>query len=187
MGLEQLCQVDGVGESLAAYIYTAGRCYEKFYQLRMTPDVRIHEYNTDSFVEYVREAYANVDREVFDLYAINDNSEIIMCKRFSQDSLFHVRVSPEEIGDFIMKNHAIGLVMVHNHPLGDPKPSESDNDVTMKCQLMCSLHNTLLCDHVIYAPNGVFSYYQHGLLKKISEQYSVQNVLSRKLHWEEEQ
>lgn len=179
--MEQLCEVEGVGDSLAAYIYTAGQCYEKFFEMKMKPHLELHTYTTDSFIDYVQKAYVTVDREVFDLYAIGENSNIMLCKRFSQDSLFNVEVSPEEISKFIMQNQVSGIVMVHNHPLGDATPSESDDQMTMKCQLMCSLQNVLLCDHVIYAKDGVYSYYKSGFLKKISERYSVKGVLSNGL------
>lgn len=182
--MEQLCQVDGVGDSLAAYIYTAGKCYEKFYEMRMKTHLDLRTYNTDSFLDYVQKSYVSVDREVFDLYGIGENSNIILCKRFSQDSLFNVEVSPEEISKFIMQNQVSGIVMVHNHPLGDAVPSETDDQMTIKCQLMCSLQNVLLCDHVIYAKGGVYSYYKSGFLKKISERYSVQGVLSNRAETE---
>ncbi|MBE5739485.1 MAG: hypothetical protein E7349_01360 [Clostridiales bacterium] len=184
--MEQLCGVDGVGESLAAYIYTAGCCYEKFYEAKVKTQGHIREYTIDGFIEFVQKTYGEVDREVLDVYALNDKGNILICKRFSQDSLFNVEVSPEEIGKFLMQNQASGLVMVHNHPFGEAVASESDDKVTMKCQLMCSLQNVLLCDHVIYSPNGVYSYYRSGRLKWISERCSVQNVLSNAMTSEDE-
>ncbi len=179
--IEQLTQVDGVGKSLASYIHVSGLCYKLFYKAKVEPDFRPKEYNADEFLSFVKEMYSDVDREVLDVYALDENSRIIVTKRFSQDSLFNVEVSPEEISKFIMQNQVSGIVMVHNHPLGEAKPSESDDQMTMKCQLMCSLQNVLLCDHIIYAKGEVYSYYRSGFLKKISERYSVQGVLSNGL------
>ena len=177
--MSQLQQVKGIGLALAAYIYCIGLCYERFYEAKMKPQVRLKEYVPDEFSSYVKEAYADTDREVLDLYAIDENSKIILCKRCSQDSMFKVEVMPEEISKFLTENKASGLVMVHNHPFGEAKASKEDDFMTMKCQLICSLQNVLLCDHLIYSPQGVYSYYGNGRLQKISERYSVQGVLSK--------
>ena len=177
--MEQLQQVEGIGESLAAYIYVAGLCYERYYEAKIQPKSRPREYETDAFLSFVKETYAETNREVFDLYALDENSRITVCKRFSQDSMFNVEVEPEEIAEFLTKNRASGLVMVHNHPFGDAKASKSDDAVTMKCQMICSFQNVLLCDHVIYSPTGLYSYYRSGRLKKMAETCSIQNMLAK--------
>ena len=176
--MEQLQEVEGMGSSLAAYIHCCGLCFERCYVAKMTPKARQRVYETDSFIQYVVETYGQVDREILDLYALDENGNIIICKRFTQDSLFNVSVSPEQIGKFLTDNKACGLVMVHNHPFGDAEPSASDDFMTMKCQLICSLQNVLLCDHVIYSPEGAYSYYRKGRLQEISAQYSVNSVLA---------
>ncbi len=70
-------------------------------------------------------------------------------------------------------------MLVHNHPLGVSKPSIADDDMTKRCQLMCDMHGVLLCDHLIYAQGGVFSYYQNGRMQQISHSYSIDTVLPR--------
>jgi len=63
--------------------------------------------------------------------------------------------------------------MVHNHPYGEAIPSDSDDRMTKNCQMLCSMHNRLFCDHITYAPNGMYSYYLSGRMKDISQNYSV--------------
>ena len=176
--MDELEQVDGVGTSLAAYIYASGLCYETYYNHKLQPNFRPKEYDNEEFLSFVQELYSDTDREVLDLYALDENSRITVSKRFSQDSLFNVAVAPEEIAAFLTKNRACGMVMVHNHPLGDAEPSKSDDYMTVQCQMICSMQNVLLCDHVIYSPNGIYSYYKNGRLRDIAARYSVQNVLN---------
>ncbi len=176
--MQQLQEVEGIGASLAAYIHCCGLCFERCYAMKIQPRGGQRSYETESFIEYVLETYGQVDREILDLYALDETSNIVMCKRFTQDSLFNVEVSPEQISKFLTDNKVSGLVMVHNHPFGIAEPSESDDFMTMKCQLICSLQNVLLCDHVIYSPKGVYSYYRNGRLQDISARYSVNNILS---------
>ena len=70
--------------------------------------------------------------------------------------------------------------MVHNHPFGEAVPSDADDTMTKNCQLLCSVNNRLLCDHMIYAPSGVYSYYLSGRLSEISKQYSVGKVVNNR-------
>ena len=88
-----------------------------------------------------------------------------------------MEVEPEEVSAFLITEGASGVVMVHNHPVGEAVPSKADDIMTRNCQILCSTHNRLICEHIIYAPNGMYSYYLSGALKEITEQYSVQKVL----------
>ena len=183
--MDELEQVEGVGTSLASYIHTAGLCYEVYYNHRVQPKFRPREYRPEEFLSYVKEIYVDTDREVLDIYVLDENSRIVVSKRFSQDSLFNVEVSPEEIAGFLTENRASGMIMVHNHPFGDAQPSQSDDYMTVQCQLICSMQNVLLCDHVIYSSKEVYSYYRSGRLKDIAAQYSVHNVLKAAFKEEE--
>ena len=175
--MDELQRVEGIGESLASYICTIGLCYEQYYDHRVRSTHTPMEYDKNTFLGFVKEAYEMVNREVLDVYALDENRNILSTERFSQDSLFNAEAEPEALAAFLSRNHACGLVIVHNHPLGRPEPSDKDDYMTMKCQLICSMQNVLLCDHIIYAPSGLYSYYHEGRLKNITERYSVQNVL----------
>jgi DNA repair protein RadC len=100
-------------------------------------------------------------------------------QRFSVDSLFKVDVIPEELSAFLLTEQASGAVMVHNHPFGSAYPSEADDKMTINAQMLCSMHNLLLCDHIIYAPNGMYSYYLNGDLQNISQKYSSSSLFER--------
>ena len=55
-----------------------------------------------------------------------------------------------------------------------------DVSMTKKLQLICSTYNVLLCDHVIYAPNGIYSFYHEKQLQGISSKFSL-SVLSEEV------
>ena len=97
---------------------------------------------------------------------------------FSAENLYDVQVIPEEITSFLLTKDISGVVIVHNHPYGEAKPSSKDDVMTKNLQMMCSMHNRLLCDHIIYATNGVYSYYMSGRLSEISQRFSFDKMLS---------
>lgn len=170
---EDLLSVDGVGESVATYLRTVGCFYEKF---REKEEKRYYgKFEHNAFLSFVNDSYYGIEVEVLDLYLLNGEGLVVDKKRFSVEQLYSVKVIPEELTSFLLQREGSGVVMVHNHPRGDACPSAADDAMTKNCQLLCSMHNRLLCDHVIYAPNGVYSYYLSERMQGISRRYSVGN------------
>lgn len=175
--MEQLQEVDGIGASVASYLRCIGIFYNKYY-VEQEDDFPF-EYQKQSFLSYVKRKYKNINREVMDVYFINDEGNIFAKERFSEDSMFSVEIPGETLTILLANKRPSGILMVHNHPLGKAVPSEEDNYATRKMQLLCSMQNVLFCDHLIYGIDGVYSYAVSGLLQKISKEYSVQNILPK--------
>ena len=113
------------------------------------------------------------------MYLLDGDSYVIKKQGFSMESISTVLLKPEMLSAFLLTENARGVVMVHNHPCGEATPSGGDDAMTQNMQLMCSMHNLLLCDHVIYAPNGLYSYYLSGRLLGISKKYSLNNLINK--------
>ena len=75
----------------------------------------------------------------------------------------------------VISEEASGVVLVHNHPAGRCQPSEMDDKTTRRVQLQCNFINVVLCDHFIYSPEGIYSYYESGKLKQMSKE-ALQDV-----------
>ena len=86
---------------------------------------------------------------------------------------------PALLAKYLMETKAEWVVAVHNHPVGTPFSSEYDDEATSKMQVVCSIQNVLLCDHIIFAGGDVYSYYQSGKMKKISNDYSLTNLFKQ--------
>lgn len=175
--MEDLQKVDGVGVQLAGYIFLFGELVRRATQIETERERFKERFSTTAFTPFVKKTYKNVLVEVVDLYLLDGDGYVIKKQRFSTDSICKVQVVPEEFSSFLLTQGASGIVMVHNHPVGEAQPSKADDQMTKNCQILCSAHNLLLCDHIIYAPNGVYSYYLDGRLQEISKNYSVQSVL----------
>lgn len=173
--MEELQTVPGVGVNVAGYLRTIGRFFES-YREREEPGY-YGKFTSRDFLPFVKRVYADVLFEVVDLYLLDGDGRIVKKQRFSIDSICTVKVLPEEVSTFLLSDGASGAVMVHNHPFGEAKPSEADDTMTKNCQMLCSMHNRLFCDHIIYAPNGMYSYYLSGRMGDISKNYSVSKFL----------
>ncbi len=176
--MEDLQKVPGVGVSVAAHIRAIGHFFKKG-QEKKEPKF-VGEFSSRAFLPFVKERYKDELYEVVDLYLLDGNGRVMKRQRFSIDSICTVEVLPEDLSSFLLTKGALGAVMVHNHPFGEAVPSDADDAMTKNCQILCSINNRLLCDHIIYAPSGMYSYYLSGRMREISEAYSVGKFLDDK-------
>lgn len=172
---EELQKVPGVGASVAAQIRAIGHFFARYRENQELTFEALFE--TNAFIPFVKATYKDLAVEVLDVYLLDGSGYVEQKRRFSAQSIANVQVVPEEISSFILSEGASGIVLVHNHPFGTAAPSASDNLLTKNCQVLCSLNNRLFCDHLIYAADGVYSYYLSGELARLSRKYSVGSLL----------
>ena len=73
-------------------------------------------------------------------------------------------VSPREIFLKALEYHAVHIVLLHNHPSGDPTPSESDIHVTSRMMESGNILGIALADHIIIGDNRYISFRENGLM-----------------------
>ena len=84
----------------------------------------------------------------------------------SQGTVDSSVVYPREVMEGAIKCHAVSLVLVHNHPSGNPSPSESDRDLTRDLVNAGMVMQIKLLDHIIIGDNKFFSFAGEGLIEK---------------------
>ena len=171
--IEDLMQVPGIGESIAAHIRCTGIIYEKHFleeKNRFTG-----KFESRNFAAYVKERYEEVNCEVIDVYILGRNGEIVRRHRFTDRNEISAELDVADLSKLLAKETPSGIVLVHNHPFGGDVGSDADDQMTLQCQFICSMHGVLLCDHLIYSPQGVYSYYLAGRLQELGAQYLKQN------------
>jgi DNA repair protein RadC len=73
-------------------------------------------------------------------------------------------VSPREIYLEALRFHAVGIILLHNHPSGDPTPSEADRRITRKVRDAGLLLDILLLDHIVIGDKKYVSFHEQGYL-----------------------
>lgn len=116
--------------------------------------------------EMMRMIMEDSDRE--EAYVINLDSKCrpINYHLVSVGSLDHVEVNFANVFKSAILSNANGIILLHNHPSGDPTPSDLDNDLTARLRQAGGLMGIPLMDHVIIGAKGSsFSYYESGLFR----------------------
>ncbi|MBR2340893.1 MAG: RadC family protein [Clostridia bacterium] len=175
---EDLKKINGIGDSVAAYIVCAGRIFEKFYELENVAMPKFFE--NKSFSQFVATEYSKARTEVLDFYFMDKDRKIFNRQRFSCSDSSSVGVEPAEISKMLSANKPVGIVVVHNHPFGPCTPSKTDDETTAKFQTIFSFHNIVFCDHFICGTDGVYSYYMAGKMSQYAKKYSILSLIKEK-------
>lgn len=171
----QLVKVKGVGNGVAGFIASLGKLINRHFS-KETALYR-GRFETERFISYLKTCYGEESREVMDAYFLDEQKVVIASKSFSRGVADRVEFDPKIFTQLLLEIKPAGVVLVHNHPKGSFLPSEADDKTTEKCQIECSFHNVILCDHFIVSKEGVYSYFKDNRLSEITKKFSVQNLV----------
>jgi len=102
--------------------------------------------------------------EVFVCLFLDSHHRLIRAVESSRGTLTHTAVYPREIVREAMTLNAAGLIVAHNHPSGDVRPSGADRQLTQRLSETLQLIEVKLLDHLIVGANAVFSFAESGML-----------------------
>jgi DNA repair protein RadC len=106
----------------------------------------------------------NEQREHFMVVLLNARHEVLAIETVSIGSLNASIVHPREVFKPAIVQSAASVVLAHNHPSGDPEPSEEDLTITKRLVQVGELLGVAVLDHVILAKRGVVSFRSRQLL-----------------------
>ena len=89
---------------------------------------------------------------------------ILKESRLSEGSVNKSLISPRDVFITALREEAVNVILVHNHPSGDPTPSGADTDVTKNIEELGAKLDVPLLDHVIIGDNKYYSFRKEGLI-----------------------
>lgn len=117
----------------------------------------------DAF-EISSEYYGNRDREMFSVMMLNTKNKIIGINTVSVGSLSASIVHPREVFKPCLLSNTATVILLHNHPSGDPDPSQQDLEVTRRLVDAGNILGITIKDHVILGEDTHFSFREKGLM-----------------------
>ena len=121
--------------------------------------------------DYLFHAMRDLKREIFKVLFLNRKNELIADQDVFVGSLTGSAVYPREIMVLALEHNAAAVVFVHNHPSGDPSPSEEDHRLTRDLVWASKLLSVQVLDHIIIGYNSYYSFADQGLIKRFSAAY----------------
>jgi DNA repair protein RadC len=145
--VDELKQVSGVGPDKAATLVAAFALARRMEQERREESPVLD--NPATVVSFMRETNRLLSVESFQALLLNTRKRLIRVEEISEGTLDTILVHPREVFRAAIVANAAGIVLVHNHPSGDPTPSEADIKVTRDLIRAGQLLKIEVVDHVI--------------------------------------
>ncbi len=163
--IEELSQIKGIGLAKAAQIKA---CFELGRREDLEPElINFDIKNPETVVKAIRAGIKDKAKEHFKLILLNPRNKIIGISTVSVGTLNASLVHPREVFKDAIVHSAASVVLAHNHPSGDPEPSEDDLTITKRLTEAGKILGVEVIDHIIVGKNGFFSFKEKGLVKKI--------------------
>jgi DNA repair protein RadC len=112
-------------------------------------------------IDYVRTAQAFAEKEQFRILFLDKKNQVIADEVQQQGTVDHTPVYPREVVKRALELSATALILVHNHPSGDPTPSQADIEMTRQVAIVAKSLGISVHDHIIVGKDG------HASLKEL--------------------
>jgi len=160
--IEELSQIKGIGLAKAAQIKA---CFELGRREELEPEFKNYDVkDPESVVKAIRASIKDKAKEHFKLILLNPRNKIIGISTISIGTLNASLVHPREVFKDAIMHSAASVVLAHNHPSGDPEPSEDDITITKRLTEAGKILGVEVIDHIIVGKNGFFSFKEKGLI-----------------------
>ena len=113
---------------------------------------------------YLQASFQYYDREIFAVIFLNRANKIVHFEIISEGGITGTVADPRIILKKAIENNATAIILCHNHPSGNLKPSAADEMLTKKIKTAASFIDILVTDHIIVSNEGYFSFADEGIL-----------------------
>ncbi len=160
--IERLMQINGIGEVKAVKL----KCITELSQriASATARERICLQRPGTVAAYYMERLRHRKTECVVLASVDAKSRLLQDTMLSNGSATMSLISPREIFMEALKNQAVSIILIHNHPSGDPTPSKADAQLTGELAGIGQMLGIPLLDHIIIGDNKYMSFREEKLI-----------------------
>ena len=115
-------------------------------------------------MEYLQAVLAREKVEQFRILFLDNRNRLLADEAQAKGTVNHTPVYPREVVKRALELHATAIILVHNHPSGDPSPSEDDITTTKEIKKAAATLSIVLHDHIIIGNGQWLSFRKTGLL-----------------------
>ena len=162
LSYEELTAVSGIGRVKAIQIQCVFELAKRMSRSEAAKLLKFDE--PETIANYYMEDYRHKEQEHLLLLLLDNKSNLLGEKPLFTGTVNASLVSPREIYLEALKYHAVGIILLHNHPSGDPTPSDADRRVTRKIKDAGNLLDVPLLDHIVLGDKRYVSFREEGYL-----------------------
>ncbi len=161
---EELQQIKGIGPVSVLGIKLVQEVAQKLLKEQLCGEPYCN--SSREVFDYLFLSMRDLPKETFKVLFLGTKNQVIEVESLFEGTLNASAVYPREIMKKALKHNAASLVFAHNHPSGDPEPSNDDHRITREMVFAGDVMQIKVLDHIIIGENRYFSFADAGLIKK---------------------
>ncbi|WP_073253595.1 RadC family protein [Shimia gijangensis] len=158
----RLGEVKGVGQAVTTELKIVEAAAQRLARSRVLQRQVLSGW--DALIDYCHTTMAHRETEQFRVLYLDRKNVLIADEEQAQGTVDHVPVYPREVVKRALEINASALILVHNHPSGDPTPSDSDITMTQHIQQAAEALSITLHDHLVIGKSRELSFRSEGYL-----------------------
>ncbi|WP_370285713.1 RadC family protein [Pseudooceanicola nanhaiensis] len=159
---ERLREVAGVGDAVIAELKLIEAAAQRLSRARILDRPVLGSWH--ALIDYCHTAMAHRQTEQFRVLYLDRKNVLIADEAQAQGTVDHVPVYPREVVKRALELNASALILVHNHPSGDPTPSRADISMTREIEQAAAALGIAIHDHIIIGRSTELSFRATGYL-----------------------
>lgn len=157
-----LRSVDEVGDAVISALKTVRVASQRLLKHEIGDQPVIQSWS--ALLDYCKLAMGKSKVEEFRVLFLNHRHALIADEVMHKGTVNHTPVYPREVVKRALEHSASAIILLHNHPSGDPTPSKADIDVTQQIIDAARTINVTVHDHVIITETGHYSFKSFGII-----------------------
>ena len=162
--VQDYMRLRGVGEAKALQLVAIGELSKRIWRREAAKNLTTAFSDPGVCARYYMEALRHLEQEELHAAFLDTKLRLISDQLLSRGSVDASVVSVRELMIADLRARAVRMILVHNHPSGDPHPSADDQRVTAEVQAAARLIGIPLEDHIVIGDNAYYSFKEWGLL-----------------------
>lgn len=159
---QELAEITGVGPAKAATLTAVLELARRVARERMEQNTMLD--SSDVTRDYLSLTLRGLEHEAFVVLFLNNQNRLIAAETMFKGTVNQVAIHPREVLKRGLQLNAAAVIVSHNHPSGQPKPSDVDLAMTRMLVAILDVVDIRMLDHIIVAGSQQYSFLEHGLL-----------------------
>ena len=144
---EELLNIKGVGKVKAVQLLCLSELAKRISRTNASFDLNLS--SPSSIADYFMEDMRHLEQEELLVLFLDTKCNLISKKTMTKGTVNKSLMPNREIISTALRINAVGIILLHNHPSGDPTPSKADIESTIKLRQACNLVDLVLLDHIV--------------------------------------
>lgn len=163
--LEELVQIHGIGKVKAVQLKCIGELSKRIASSSARTQLSFDR--PETIAQYYMELLRHEEQEQVVCMMLDSKNHLLGEYYMSRGTANASLITPREIYVEALRRHAVSVILIHNHPSGDPLPSKCDLDVTERIYRAGELLGIQFLDHIIIGDHRYVSFREQGILKTL--------------------